>query len=170
MGMNIMSKRLIKPVGALALVTVAGFSLGCLGLGGDKDLEGDGTVREGGFWDNFGAEGDGDFEAGSPDSDGDGLTDAEEEELGSDPNEPDTDGDGWTDLEEVEGNTDPTKKNDHPYEGGWAIADCRDDIESNGNRVGDIADQFELLDQYGDTVRLHDFCDREVVLIGSAFW
>jgi len=158
----------INPVGALALITVAGFSLGCLGGGGD--VEGDGDIREGGFWDNFGAAGAG--ESASPDSDGDGLTDAEEEELGSDPNEADTDGDGWDDLEEVEGNTDPTKKNDHPYEGGWAIADCRDDIDGDGDnsQVGNIADQFQLTDQFGDNVRLHDFCDREVVLIGAAFW
>jgi len=163
-----MRHRRIHPVGALTLIIVAGFSLACLG-GGSSDSEGDGTVREGGFWDNFGAEGAGD--AASPDSDGDGLTDAEEAELGSDPNNPDSDGDGWTDLEEVNGNTDPMKKNDHPYEGGWAIAACRDDIESSGNnRPGDVAQQFELNDQFGDTVRLHDFCDREVVLIGAAFW
>lgn len=35
------------------------------------------------------------------DSDGDGLTDDEEAELGTDPNNPDTDGDGLTDWEEV---------------------------------------------------------------------
>lgn len=36
-----------------------------------------------------------------PDSDGDGLTDLQEEQLGTDPNNPDTDGDGLTDYEEV---------------------------------------------------------------------
>ena len=42
------------------------------------------------------------------DTDGDGLTDAEEAELGTDPNNADTDGDGLTDGEEVnEYNTDP---------------------------------------------------------------
>jgi len=38
---------------------------------------------------------------GALDSDGDGLSDAEEAALGTDPNNPDTDGDGLTDGEEV---------------------------------------------------------------------
>lgn len=42
------------------------------------------------------------------DTDGDGLTDAQELELGTDPNNPDTDGDGLTDGDEVNTyNTDP---------------------------------------------------------------
>ncbi|SNZ01007.1 gliding motility-associated C-terminal domain-containing protein, partial [Flagellimonas pacifica] len=40
------------------------------------------------------------------DSDGDGLTDGEENTLGTDPNDPDTDGDGLTDNEEFSGNDD----------------------------------------------------------------
>ena len=36
------------------------------------------------------------------DSDGDGLSNREEANLGSDPNNPDTDGDGLTDGEEME--------------------------------------------------------------------
>lgn len=108
---------------------------------------------------------------GGPDSDGDGLSDAEEEELGTDPDNPDTDGDGYDDGEEVDANTDPNHAGDHPYQGGWPIGDCRHSITPTGNnRPGDIAQQFALLDQYGDTVRLHDFCDKEVVLIGAAFW
>ena len=46
----------------------------------------------------------------SPDTDGDGLTDEEEEDLGTDPNDPDTDGDGLEDGEEV--NTTETDPND----------------------------------------------------------
>ena len=41
------------------------------------------------------------------DSDGDGLTDEEEEELGTDPTNPDTDGDGIRDDVEAGGTTDP---------------------------------------------------------------
>lgn len=104
------------------------------------------------------------------DSDGDGLTDSEEAALGTDPLAADTDGDGWDDLAEVDGNTDPTVASDHPYTGGWAIGDCRDSIVGTGANVGDIANDFALLDQHGDTLHLHDFCDREVLLVSAAFW
>jgi len=128
---------------------------------GDDDDDGNGIFNPG----------DDDDGIDSPDSDGDGLTDAEEEALGTDPDNPDTDGDGWTDGEEVDGNTDPNLAADHPYQGGWPIGACRDQIQPNGNnRPGDIAQQFQLLDAYGDQVRLHDFCENEVVLIGAAFW
>lgn len=46
-------------------------------------------------------------EKGSLDSDGDGLTDAEEKELGTDPYDADTDGDCVSDGDEVEAGTDP---------------------------------------------------------------
>ncbi len=47
---------------------------------------------------------------GHNDKDGDGLTDSEEQEIGTDPLNPDTDGDGLTDYEEVEQfRTDPLK-------------------------------------------------------------
>jgi hypothetical protein len=47
-----------------------------------------------------------------PDQDGDGLKDATEAELGTDPNNPDTDGDGATDFEEVMNlKTDPLTAN-----------------------------------------------------------
>ena len=104
------------------------------------------------------------------DDDGDGLTADEEAELGTDPMSDDSDGDGATDGDEVRGNTDPTDAEDRPYQGGWEIAACRDDIASTGNAAGEVADDFSLMDQYGDLVRLHSFCDRAVLLMGSAFW
>ncbi|TNE92140.1 MAG: hypothetical protein EP330_03020 [Deltaproteobacteria bacterium] len=104
------------------------------------------------------------------DSDGDGLSDATEAELGTDPNLPDTDNDGYDDGVEVDGNTDPNSASDHPYAGGWPIGACRDDIQSTGNGLGQISQDFALTDQYGDTLSLHDFCDREVLLVGAAFW
>ena len=44
---------------------------------------------------------------GLGDSDGDGLTDAEEQSLGTDPNNPDTDGGGVNDGDEIVNGTDP---------------------------------------------------------------
>ena len=78
------------------------------------------------------------------DTDGDGLTDTEEAELGTDPELSDTDGDGFDDADEVDGNTDPTDADDHPYMGGWNIDDCRDSITATGSSVGDIVHDFEL--------------------------
>jgi thiol-disulfide isomerase/thioredoxin len=105
------------------------------------------------------------------DSDGDGLLDLDEQALGTDPALPDSDGDGWTDAEEagIE-HTDPTDPNDRPYLGGWRIGACRDDVVGAGQAVGQVAHDFGLVDQFGDTLHLHDFCDRAVLLVSSADW
>jgi hypothetical protein len=47
-----------------------------------------------------------------PDADGDGLTDAEEAQLGTNPNNQDTDGDTYADGGEVLSGTDPLDPND----------------------------------------------------------
>lgn len=104
------------------------------------------------------------------DSDGDGVSDAIELQFGSDPDDPDTDGDGFEDGEEVDANTNPMNGGDYPYAGGWAIDACRNDVSSTGNGVGQVASDFELTDQFGESVRLHDFCGKAVVLVASAMW
>ncbi len=106
----------------------------------------------------------------SADNDGDGLDNGEEEEWGTDPNDDDTDNDGYEDGEEVEANTDPTDSSDHPYSAGWPIDPCRWSINSTGNSVGQIAQDFALPSQTGDTVRLHHFCGHAVLLVSSAMW
>ena len=107
---------------------------------------------------------------GNADSDGDGLTNSEEQSLGTDPNKADSDGDGYDDGEEVDSYTDPLAANDHPYTGGYPIDSCRFDVNSTGDGVGQVAKNFTLKDQHGEDVRLHDFCDRAVVLVVSAAW
>lgn len=104
------------------------------------------------------------------DDDGDGLTNGEEDDLGTSRSDRDSDGDGYEDGEEVDGNTDPTDRQDHPYLGGWPIDACRDSVSSTGNGVGQITSDFSLLDQYGEQVHLHDFCGKEVLLLSSAMW
>ena len=67
---------------------------------GDGDVDGDGTPN----W--IDAD---DQDIGPADGDGDGLTDDEEEDLGTDPENSDTDGDGLDDGTEVDLGTDPTE-------------------------------------------------------------
>jgi hypothetical protein len=105
-----------------------------------------------------------------PDDDQDGLTNGEEAELGTAPGDPDSDGDGADDGAEVRGNTDPLDGNDKPYLAGWPIDACRHDIEPTGTGVGDVSNGFALPDQFGETVRLADFCDQVVFLVFQAFW
>jgi hypothetical protein len=49
-----------------------------------------------------------------PDTDNDGLTDAEEEYHGTDPFDPDSDGDGFTDAKEIAEGSDPLDSDSHP--------------------------------------------------------
>ena len=104
------------------------------------------------------------------DADGDGLLASEEAALGTDPANPDSDDDGWSDGDEAAQHTDPLLDTDKPYAGGWTIGACRDDVEPTGNAAGQVANDFALTDQFGDTVHLHDFCDRVVWLVFAAFW
>ncbi len=104
------------------------------------------------------------------DEDGDGLSDGEEADLGLDPSNPDTDGDGYADNVEVDGNTDGADADDHPYTGGWAIDACRDELNGEGYGQGDVVDNFALMDQFGETVSVHDFCDRAIYVVFAAFW
>jgi hypothetical protein len=107
---------------------------------------------------------------GDVDTDGDGLVASIEAEIGSDPANPDSDGDGYTDGVEYDGNADVLDPDHHPYAGGWSIDACRTDIVGTGTRVGDVAFDFDLMDQFGETVHLYDFCNRAVYLLFAAFW
>ena len=103
------------------------------------------------------------------DGDQDGLLDSDEVALGSDPGNPDSDEDGYLDGAEADSYTDPADAADHPYQEGWQIDACRHDIESTGSEVGDVAADFALGDQFGETVHLHDFCNQVVLVVGSGF-
>jgi hypothetical protein len=133
----------------MLLLAVLGLAVGC--FGGDKDP------------DDTGPE-------GSDDADGDGLTDAEEAELGTDPAKADSDGDGYDDGFEVEYGTDPNDVWDKPYEGGWDIDfECRDSLVGTGDEVGEVAFDFEAYNQHSDLLSLYDFCNHTVLVVASAF-
>lgn len=82
----------------------------------------------------------------------------------------DEDGDGFTNGDELALGSDPMDATDVPYAGGWKKdAACRHDVVATGNDEGQIAEDFALVDQYGETFHLHDFCDRVVLVEFSGF-
>ena len=82
----------------------------------------------------------------------------------------DQDGDGYLDNQETAAFTDPLDPADRPYDRGWPMDSCRNTIEGTGNNLGDVAMDFRLPNRDGDTVRLHDFCGKVILLVSSAFW
>ena len=168
--------RLVPVVGALAL------TIGCSSSNVTDDA----------------GDGDGANDQPPVDTDGDGLTDAEEAEFGSDPELADTDGDGLSDADERDNGTDPTKEdtdgdgyNDAdelaegkdpldsasmiyqcgwPYNSGKADLDAADmsQVVSQGDTIGN----FKAEDQCGEQVNLHDFGgQRKYTLVDvSADW
>ncbi len=87
------------------------------------------------------------------DTDGDGLTDAEERNRGTDPNLWDSDGDGFSDGAEVRGGSDPLSLGSVPQSGSdWDGDGVRDAIDNcpgtwnpgqedtNNNRIGDACE------------------------------
>lgn len=106
------------------------------------------------------------------DSDGDGLMDLDEEGVGTDPFVADSDGDGHLDGLEFDQGADPLNAEDHPYKGGYGGIDrsCKSSLSATGNEEGAVTDNFSLLDQHGEDVKLWDFCGRAVLLVAGAFW
>ncbi len=115
------------------------------------------------------------------DSDGDGLTDDEEEALGLDPNSDDSDGDGFTDAEEIEVGTNPLYEYSHSYTGDYNVGYCENGMasatgpsSSNGSTdmyaEGDVVENFTLMDRYGEDVDLYSFCGQYVMLVFGASW
>ena len=126
--------------------------------GGDGDGDGDGDGNES-------ADGDG-GDGGQPidDADGDGLTDDEEAELGTDPNDKDTDDDNYWDSWEVTEGTDPLDASSRIYQGWWPYNPNKDEMDPGGwNAVGKWAGtrfpRDVFLDQYGEYVDNYDFAD-----------
>jgi hypothetical protein len=91
------------------------------------------------------------------DSDGDGLSDAEEADLGTDPNDDDSDDDGLSDGDEVDEGTDPLDEDtdDDGYSDGDEVEDGTDPLDAedtgdicNGTSIG-LGEPTELAE--GDT-------------------
>ena len=82
----------------------------------------------------------GDEDPKDKDTDGDGLTDEQEKELGTDPNKADTDGDGINDGDEVDGSKNPFDKDGNkvkPGEKGAPTDPKKADTDGDGTNDGD---------------------------------
>lgn len=105
------------------------------------------------------------------DSDGDGLTDDEEAELGLDPNSADSDLDGFEDLTEVEAGTDGALCWSVPE--GWP--DCTgmaeaDGVEATGWGIGDVVKSWPAVDQFEEDFEFHQLYGMIVLIDFSAGW
>jgi len=123
------------------------------------------------------------------DTDADGVWDGDEAGLGTDPLNADTDADGWSDGDEVAGGTNPLYAYSHPYTGGYNVGFCEEGLpaatgptgacsasfhgttyEWDCYQVGDVVENFSLVDQHGEMVDLYSFCGQVVTLVSGAFW
>ncbi len=111
----------------------------------------------------------------SDDTDGDGVADGEEVELGTDPTNADSDGDGFSDGDEVDESTDPLDKFDWEFGGErWpdlaadAIAAGAD--EADEYEMDEVMPNFEYRDQFDQRVNLHQFYGYVILLDLSAGW
>ncbi len=156
----------------------------------DDDDDRDGGGLGGGFGGatSTGSGGGGGGGGGGGDSDGDGLSDADEAALGTDPDNPDTDGDGYTDGDEVTAGTNPLYEYSHTYTGGYSVGNCETEPSPTGPtgeasfyhggetyewtayQIGDVAENFTLMDQYGEMVSLYSFCGQYIHIEFGAFW
>lgn len=79
-------------------------------------------------------------------------------------------GDGGTDSDGGDGGDGEGDPIDETYIGGWPKDACADDIRASGSEEGDVAEDFLLEDQFGEEVRLYDFCDHYVLIQFGAMW
>jgi len=100
----------------------------------------------------------------------------------------DDDGDGWTNSEEEAAGTNPDYVYSHPYAGGYNVGFCETPPETTGPtgygtmggdgtvyewspyQLGDVPENFTLLDQHGEMVDLYSFCGKHIVFAVGAGW
>ncbi len=127
---------------------------------------------------------------GDVDDDGDGLTNAEEDVLGTDPDEADSDGDGYDDNVEVDAGLNPTFAWSHPFdEGDYLVGACPDlpdedagptgigsysdgstTYEWDAYQEGDTLNPWSGTDSFGQEVGFYTFCGNYMLVTVSAGW
>lgn len=84
---------------------------------------------------------------------------------GPPPSGSDTDGDpDPTDDGSSSGGEPEVDPPDSPYAGGWDIGECQQTISGTS-----VASDFTASDQFGDDVRLYDFCHKAVLVVVGSF-
>ena len=121
------------------------FAASALGLVGCVDSDGDGLTDS--------EEADLGTDPDSPDTDGDGVDDGAEVDLGIDPLSQDSDGDGYADGDEIDQGSDPADEEDGIFEGGFAFnADregCEDSFSGNA-ALGDLVPCVDFVTQHDE--------------------
>jgi hypothetical protein len=102
-------------------------------------------------------------------ADGDCMTLAEEQALGTDDTLADTDGDGFDDCAEVACVSDPVDTGEKCYLCGWKHNDPGT-LASTGGAEGDVIANLDLVDQCKESVRIWDFAGEYHILMMTAAW
>ena len=111
-----------------------------------------------------------DDDASDRDSDGDGLTDAFEESIGTLPNNADTDGDGFEDGEEHLNYFYANDSSDFPYAGDYPRGPLPSTISGQSWSEGTVSHNWTLVDQWGEELQLHRFYGNVIVVELAADW
>ena len=114
-----------------------------------------------------------DSEDPNADDDGDGLTNGEEADYGTDPNAADSDEDGLVDGDEVEWGSDPLNMYSWPGGGIWPDRSgyaADDGINGTTLAIGETFPNFTTFDQIGNDVQLYQFYGSVILLDFSAVW
>jgi len=102
-------------------------------------------------------------------ADGDCMTLAEEQALGTDDTLADTDGDGFDDCAETACVSDPTDPGEKCYLCGWKHGDPGN-LVATGAAEGDVIENLALVDQCKESVRVWDFAGEYHILMMTAAW
>ncbi len=103
------------------------------------------------------------------DTDGDGVDDCAEADLGTDPDNEDSDGDGILDGAEIDCGSDPLDAAEQCSACGWPRNDPGN-LVSTGTEEGDVIANLSFIDQCQEPVNLWDFAGEYHILYMTAAW